>query len=476
MLTDNRRLKLLSSPYLISTLVLPVCLGLGFLIAQDPIYLFAVVLFTIGLYCLFNFFEATVLGLLVIRSSLDIFSSQGIPGLFGLGIIALTFAYLGVKLLVGETIQFDRFFWFLATWIAIKSIWVILLPLGGLGLGGALLGSAIREWLRLFSVVATYLLVLQLRGKIHPFRFVNILFLSLILPLSMGVLQIALPESALPDFLSLAESHSELESASRINGTFGHPNSFVTYLVLFTGLTQWRIEFSRRRWPFLLLIGLLIFFVVSTKALVGLIMTVVLVFCINMQKMDLQRLLGASFLAFVVIFLFASSEFGRERLASLYETPLLNPEIDASRAIIMRNYTINSFLWRVTQWTSLIEAWKESPILGFGLGSPHYISFFQSAAHNDYVRALAEGGIVGLAVFLLFMITNILRPIFTWFSLPKESPQANLCIVISSMFLAMMVGMSTENVFSHTTLLFYLVSLSSIVTWDWGEYSSQRFA
>jgi O-antigen ligase len=471
MFINKKRLTFSIHPYFAAVLVLPVFLGFGYLIARDPIYLAAVFVFTVGLYCLCNFFESTVLGLLVIRSSLDVFSTQGIPGVFALGLIALTFSYLGIKLLMREAIQLDRFFWFLAAWIAIKSIWVVLLPLGGLGLGGAFLGSALREWLRLFSVVVTYLLVLQLRGKIHPHKLVSILLLSLILPLSMAVLQISLPESALPSFLSLTESHSELVSASRINGTFGHPNSFVTYLVLFTGLAQWKLECSKRRWPWILLVGLLVFFIVSTKALVGLLMTIVLVFFMNMQKMSFQKLLGAAFLSCLAIFLFASSEFGQERLVSLYDTPLLNPDIDTSRAIIMRNYTINSFLWRIAQWTSIIEAWKEYPILGFGLGAPHHISFFKSAAHNDYVRALAEGGIVGLAIFLLFMLTSFLRPIFIRLSLPGQSAQGNLCIVVSSMFLAMMVGMATENVFSHTALLFYLASLSSVVAWDWSEIS-----
>ena len=456
-------------PYVAVAAISLVCLGLSFLVFQEPMILGLIIFSAVGVYCLLNYFTTTILSLVVFRSSLDIFSSQGIPALFAIGMIAIMILYAACKILLGESLQLDRFWLFLIAWVAVTSIWVVLLPIGGLGLGGAYFSEALREWVRLFSFAIAYLMVLQLKGRVHPVQFINALFLSLIVPLLMATVQIILPESALPDFLSLAESYSELSSASRINGTFGHPNAFVTFLVFFTGLAYWKVGYSRQRWPWLLLLGILFFFIVSTKALVGLVMAVVLIFSINIQKLNPKRMLGAFLLAVVLIALFASSEFGQERLASLYDTPLLNPEIDVSRAIIMRNYTFNSFLWRVTQWNSMIEAWKDYPILGFGLSTVRHVAVFENAAHNDYLRALTEGGIVGLAVFLTFLGGNMLRSIRILFTLPKDSPQHGLCVVVCSTLLAMMVGMLTDNVMSHTTLFFYFLSVSSLLTWDWGK-------
>lgn len=440
---------------------------LGWLAATSAIYVVGALVAVFSLVYFFQSFEQAAIGLLIIRSSLDIFSDQGVPALFSIWLDVLILLYVVINIVKGKEISTDRFWWFLLGWVLIQSLWVILLPLGALGSDVSALGTSLREWVRLFSWSLVYLMVLQLRGKVDPERIVNLLFISLILPISAAFVQVVVPESLLPSFLMLVDSNSELASASRINGTFGHPNSFTTFLVLFIGLTCWKIEHCRQRWPWLLLLSVLIFFVVSTKSLVGLPMTAIVVFVFNFPRLTLVRFVSATVLGAAVLGLFASSEFGRSRLASLADTPLLNPDIDISRAILMRQFVNNSFNWRIDQWTSLLRAWEESPILGFGLKTSRSLTHLRNAPHNDYIRALVESGLVGLALFLLFLGVALCRLIHLYRSLSKGTAQSDLCLVLLGILLSMMMGMLTDNIFSHTTLFFYWLSLSSIVGWNW---------
>ena len=468
MLKSHNKIQLrkLQSP-LITIISMVIALGFGLAVQYDPLILVALAFAVIGCYCLIRNFETTIMGLLIIRSSLDAFSSQGLPALFGAGLILLMIFYISWALLTEKEIQTDGFFWFLLSWVAIQSVWVILLPLGGLGAGAGATVNALEGWIRLFALVMAYLLVLQLRGKIHPAKFVNLLFLSLVIPLSAALLQVMLPQSSLPDFLTMRSIHSDIEGASRLNGTLGHPNSLASFLVLFTGLSYWKSEVSRNRLPWYLLLGVLLYFIIGTKAMGGLAMTVILFISISLSKANPARIIGGAILAASLVLVFASSEFGRQRLSTLSQNPFLNPEIDISRVFIMIRYTVDSFYWRIVQWYSIIEAWKENPILGYGLSTTRSFAVFDNSAHNDYVRALAETGIVGFILFVGLLLVNLGRFLYVGLSSPANSPQRILCFTLFGFFLALCVGMLTDNVLSQTTLFIYVFALSSIVTWKW---------
>ncbi|MFM2063463.1 MAG: hypothetical protein RLZZ507_3133 [Cyanobacteriota bacterium] len=422
-------------------------------------------------------FEQAVLGLLIIRSSLDVFSAQQIPAAFAIGLNALILMYLTYSLLVGRSIKIDAFWLFFAGWVAVQGMWVVLLPLGGLGIGASELPNAIREWVRMFSWVMVYLLVMQLKDTIHPENFIKTLFLSLIIPFSTAILQLTLPSSLLPSFLIYSSAPDEFvspESLSRINGTFGHPNTFATFLLLFMGLTCWRLTQSKQRGLWLVLIGGLVFFIVSTKALIALAMTFIFIVVLITPRLTPLTILGGVILFVVIIGLYGSTEFGRERLASIAETPLLNPDMDISRSILLSQSDGNSFNWRLAQWTSLLQVWQESPILGYGLATTSVLSYFHNYAHNDYVRALVEGGIIGFITYIIFLLANFFRCFQLLLSSPKGSSHRNLCLSMIGVFAALTFGMITENIWSHTTLFFYWSTILAILGWDWQQQTEME--
>lgn len=443
----------------------------GFLAGASPLLLALPIFAVLVLVWFFTKFEYAVIGLLILRSSLDIFSAQQLPSVFALSLNVLTLLYVTVSLLIGQRVKVDHFWWFFAGWVALQGLWVVLLPLGGLGLDGTHLSTAIREWVRLFSWLMVYLLVMQLKDRIHPQKIISALFISLCIPLTVALLQTVLPASLLPSFLTRVQSGSlqGVDTLSRINGTLGHPNTFSTFLLFFIGLTCWQLEQSRRRWPWLLLLGVLAFFLVSTKTLIALVMTFILLLVLISPRLTPLKLIGGLLLFAVLIVLYGSTEFGRQRLASIANTPLLNPDIDISRSILLSASDGNSFNWRITQWNSLLKAWQYSPIFGYGLGTSSAVGYFKNHPHNDYIRALVEGGIVGLITFITFLGVNILRFTHLLQTSATSISQKNLCLVLMAILIALSVGMITENIWSHTTLFFYWLTTSAIVSWDWQD-------
>ncbi|MFB8787563.1 MAG: O-antigen ligase family protein [Potamolinea sp.] len=444
----------------------------GFLVGTQPIFLFLPIVAVAAVVFFFARFEQAVLGLLILRSSLDVFSSLQLPAAFALGVDALTLLYVTVMLLTGQKIRTDGFWWFFAAWLLFQGLWVVLLPLGGLGLDGSFLAESIREWIRLFSWVMVYLLVTQLKDKIPPKQIVYTLFWALLLPVTIASLQMFLP-SVLPPLLAPSQGDftggAPSESTSRIRGTLGHPNTFVTFILMFMGLTYWRFTQSKQRLPWILLLGLLAFFYVSTKSLFGLMMLGTFIVVLIAPRLSLPSLIGGILLFVVVIGLFGSTEFGQERLGSIGQTPLGNPDIDIWRAILLSAGDGNSFNWRIMQWTYLMGQWQLYPILGYGLGISAHVSTNQLYPHNDYVRALVEGGIVGFVIYLLFFGVQIVHLIQLFRQSSSKNGQRELCLVLLALLLALPVGMITENIWSHTTFFFYWWTLFGVAGWDWSD-------
>jgi O-antigen ligase len=445
-------------------------LTVGILAGVQPFYL-ALGIGAVGiLLCFFKNFAATVLGLLILRSALDPFSAQQIPAVFAIGTIVLTLLYVVVMALTKRPIYTDGFWWFFAGWTAVQGLWVLLLPLGLLGMDSSFWPESLREWIRLCSWVMMYLLVMQMKATTSPQRVIAGLFWSLLIPLAVAALQVIAPSVLPPIFSGVTEPGiAPIGEVSRVNGTLGLANTFATFCLLFLSLTWWQIGQVKRRLPWLLLLGALVFFVVSTKSLFVLLMMAIAILVLMLPRLNSIELLGGIAIFAIAIGLFASSDAGRERLASLFDTPLLNPDMDVSRAILLSATDHNSFNWRIAQWTFLLQAWQDYPILGYGLLTCSKLTVLHNYAHNEYVRALTEGGIVGLFTFIGFLGAQIGRLFYLARQALPGSAQRNFCWTLLAMLLATIVGMMTENIWTHTTLFFYWWTLMAIAGWDWQE-------
>ncbi|MBW4536880.1 MAG: O-antigen ligase family protein [Pleurocapsa minor HA4230-MV1] len=476
--------------------VFGVLLGIatGWLAGAQPLYLVLLLIAAVVFVCFFAEFELAVMGLLILRSSLDIFSAQQLPAAYAVGVSGLTLVYVTCLLLTQQTVNVDWLWLFLAGWVLWQALWLILCVFGGLGLGTEVLGDNVREWTRLFSWLMVYLLIMQLKGRVKPQKIISILFIALITPICAGFLQLIFPDSVLPSFL--ATYHGD-----RLNGTLGHPNAFATFILFFIGLTYWRLRCSSRftqsqksnrgavswatyrgqkhrdqkyiswssnRLFWLLLLGVLTLMLIGTRTMVVLAMLGIFVLVTIAPKFNWLNLIGGVLLLVLVLGLFISTPFGQERLQSLAQTPLFNSNIDISRAILLSDSDYNSFNWRLAQWHYLLTAWQQFPIFGYGLATSKYLSIYNLEAHNDYVRALAESGLVGLATFLTFLAAQGIRLVQLLRQTTKNKEQNDFCLILLALFAAMLVGMLTENIWTHTTLWSYWWTVLAVAGWEWG--------
>lgn len=447
-------------------------IAMGVLAGTDPSKLILAIGAVMMLVYFFTNFERASIGLLIMRSSLDIYSQQQIPAIFSIGVDALVLLYVTVLLITRRPVRTDSFWWFFAGWVILQGLWVIVSALGGLGLypSEEVFEGSKREWIRIFSWLMIYLMVMQLKDRVHPEKIISLLFFSLIIPVIAALMQIVLPPSLLPPLI--ATKHVIVEH--RIEGSFGHPNGFATYVLLFMCLTYWKMSRAQRRWPWLLLLGLLALLLVSTRSLFSLAMLGIFVLITIARKLKPTNAMGGVILLVLVLGMFTSSEFGRSRLGILSDTPLFNRQMDVSRAILTSQWDYNSFNWRLSQWTYLLQSWERSPIFGFGLGTSIYLSQFKLYAHNDYIRALVEQGVVGLVTFLTLLGAQFVRLVQLLRHAPRESAQQELCSLLLAYFVAMVVGMITENVWSHTALFFYWWTLVGIAGWNWKPLPSSN--
>ncbi|MDX2099581.1 MAG: O-antigen ligase family protein [Leptolyngbyaceae cyanobacterium bins.59] len=445
----------------------------GLLAGIKPLLLGVGICAIVPLTFFFSNFELSILGLLVLRSSLDPFSKQQLPAAFALGVDVLAILYVVVQLLTRQPIKIDRFWWFLIGWMVLQGLWVVLLPLGGLGLDGSALPMALREWIRMFSWSMVYFLVMQLKDRVPPEKVINTLFLALIIPVLIGLLQQFVP-SVLPPLLSASgeDFGAIADGKVRIRSTLGGANTFSTFLLLYIGLTWWRLERAINRLPWLLLLVTLAFLMVQTKTLVSLMMMSVFIGVMIVPRLSFLSLIGGFVLFALMIVFFGSTEFGQQRLGEIGNTPLLNRDIDLWRAILLSQGDGNSFNWRLAYWTQLLNSWQYHPILGYGLGLTIIVGGGTYFAHNDFVRALVEGGIIGFLTFLIFLGAQSGRLLYLMRSSLATHSQRNLCNVLFAFSIAIPVGMLTENIWTHTTLFFYWWTLVALAGWNWAELHS----
>lgn len=472
MITRNPQHRAVFLTVALSLIGISLGLGIGFLAGMMPLIPGLLLGAIATLIFFFTHFELAVLALLILRSSLDVFSAWQVPAAFAIGLDALTLLYVAFQLIMHRPIQTDKFWWFLISWVVLQGLWVILLPLGGLGMDGAHLPTAIREWVRLFTWSMGYLLVMQLRDRLPPQKIVSTLFFALIIPVSVGLLQAFVP-SVLPPLLipSSIPGAGALISGetSRISGTVGLANTFATFLLLFISLTWWKVEQSKQRGFWVLLLAVLAFLLVGTKTLFSLMVLVVFILVLLAPRLNPLSFIGGILLLVLVVGLFGSTEYGQQRLGSIASTPLLNPDIDISRAILMSKWDGNSFNWRLAYWTSLLTAWQSYPVLGYGLGLSIVVGGGIFLPHNDYVRAIVDGGVVGFITFLILLIAQSLRLFVLWRAAVPGSAQQGLCFTLFALSLAIPVGMITENVWSHTTFFLYWWVLLAVAGWDWNQ-------
>lgn len=258
----------------------------------------------------------------------------------------------------------------------------------------------------LLSGFAIYFLSYLYLGTLADYlKTLLIIIASALLPAAVGLIQL----------ISGNFFYENDSTLGRIAGTFPHPNTFGSFL--FVVLTLFLVVFfsvrrqQRNYGPDQLFIylfagALLLLFVLtySRTAWSGLLIAVLAIF-ILVPRIRLLMIYGGSLFTFFLL-LYAKT---RERILGIFEHQMFD-----------------SMYGRYQIWDmALFRAWKK-PITGYGIGSfSEIIKDTQGKAtgnvypHNDLIRFFVEGGLLGVALYLLYLVGALYYAFISFWRCPR---------------------------------------------------------
>jgi O-antigen ligase len=257
---------------------------------------------------------------------------------------------------------------------------------------------SLRHWFRLAMPISVYFLVLQsFQTEEQINRLKEVLLLSSIVPLSMGIYQIfyGIPESS-----ELYAIYKRVD-LNRIIGSFPHPNWYAAYLVILIPLVISFYSENRKA------VNKLFYLILLGGMLISL-------FC------TYTRVAWAAFLASLTIL--GTARFKRiyvSLILVLLTLFLLIPSLN--QAFLKRIQLDSSFYGRFSLNQLSFYLFSQKPVLGQGLGTyqlfsaeafgkslPTYGREMGVGSHNDYLRFLSETGMTGFLAYL-FLLYSLLK-------------------------------------------------------------------
>ncbi|MES2310582.1 MAG: O-antigen ligase family protein [Verrucomicrobiota bacterium] len=238
-------------------------------------------------------------------------------------------------------------------------------------------------------------------------RIHGILILSALLALGVGVSLFGFFLKTNPDFHPFGETF-HLHYAPRLTATYGCPNHVGFFLVMTTSIALSLGFFSHLSWikrililytsvPMIAAIG----FTLSRGSWIALIFAILAITIIALRLEKIKKWVPITFLFFIVIgavsFVLLNQDF-KSRLTEGFDTETLK---------------VNDQYIRIQLVMDTVKIFKDHPLLGTGPATflyvhpryqgPHYPSL-AVFAHNDYANTLADYGLIGLFIALLFVV------------------------------------------------------------------------
>lgn len=389
-----------------------------------------------GIVALYRHPLALLATLVVIRMSLD-YSSQyitlnffgqvlSLSQLLGLGI-----AGLGVLFILLNLRSLTRYA------LVVPYGLVIIWGLGTLLYSMSPSASA-QEALRVFDLFVVGFIAYASVERYRDYRFLLMaIFVSSLIPIFFGLYQFAFG-------IGLSD---ENVSALRIFGTFSHPNVFSLYLFTVAAVASiYLIVYARKdgaRLLTLLYIGLVLFTLLLTFARIAWISLFVFLFLLALWRY--RFLLLPLILLPIVLTTFVPAVQERVREA-------LQPTPDSS------------ITWRQNLWHDMILKTRLEERVRYGSGFDTFrISseqlrgerFGSNESHNDFVKFYVEGGLVGLAVFILYLIAFAFPAIQVKRLSPSHSLK-NMAVLLLLLMLTLTIASLSDNVFKNTPVQWIL--------------------
>jgi O-antigen ligase len=341
----------------------------------------------------------------VIRPSLDLFASVSLPG----GNPASVFG--GIMLIWGVVVGMARVYRGLPLWpnrrFAIPQLLLIALHvvifIGGLefsGMGEFAVGA--RELARFSSITAAGFLAVWWQDDSHDSGWHSALLVVLassVIPIAAGILQAV-----------NGTGNHEDGNLNRVFGSFTHPLSYGSYLLPLVvlgiaGVVRLRGSARFLAAAYAFTTATLLFLTYNRTTILLVAFAIVLYSLLELARFrmtDVVRLAAG----LAIVLTLGWIVFGNQVAERFSDVSITAGAVQEA----LSSGSQNSFQWRIVNWAVLIQLGLAHPLIGHGLGMTTVLNPLIQAssgipfnAHDDYVRFFFEGGITGLALYVLFV-------------------------------------------------------------------------
>lgn len=326
-----------------------------------PVVLVGIALLPLAL--LFSYRAALPLLALVLvaRALLDDVGNQLVTGGMAVVIVALAVVVLG------------RSPTWVAPFLALTAYLLVSAWAGAPAHGGS---HTYPEALRTISCAAVVVVAAKAPGRLTVRSIAHV------------VQAVALGPALLALFQTATGTAGINSGAMRASGTLAHENSAAMLFALANLATfALLLDSRRRRWLHAGLLAVFLAAQVATGSIGGLVAAVVMVltYLSSAAVRRADRVILATLGVGLAIYAATTSRVGAERLA----------EYSGSS-------DETSLSWRVQAWGHVLDFWRANPVWGNGIGSttsPNVLG--GNIPHNEYVRLLAEIGVIGLVLVIV---------------------------------------------------------------------------
>jgi len=392
-----------------------------------PIFIGAMVMILYLTLLVVNF-EIGFMTLIFIRSSLDYLKNISAGGLNVAAVVSLVLIVLSVFYILykrADIFKFEDTAPFLV-FLAVQGVSVFYSP--------SFINS-FSDWLRLLSVFSVYLLTRMIFVSESKIRAgLTSVLLSSLIPIFFAIIQFITKQGLVND-----------GGVARIVGTFIHPNAFGSYLLIILLFCMAQIlegnHFINRTFlkGLVLITGFVFLLTFSRGAWV-----VFIVAMLFMGIMRYRRILGLLPIGLVLAVIAVPGVKDRVMDA-------IDPDAQRGRS---------AWEWRLDTWTEIGEMVEKKPLLGHGLSTVEIE--YGILTHNDYLRLLAETGVVGLMTYL-FLAGFIFRKTWKDYHLSTSPIAKGFLLGLMAVMLGFMVRQLADNTLRNTVVMIYFWAFVALV-------------
>lgn len=128
-----------------------------------------------------------------------------------------------------------------------------------------------------------------------------------------------------------------------------------------------------------------------------------------------------------------------------------------------KQYGFSSWHYRTAYaWPASIKAFKERPLMGWGLGNDMYAlahaANFNNSSHNDYLLVLVETGCIGLSLYLVLLL-SLLRKTLASIRLATDEESRLLAVSALAILVAYLVGSAAEHLLQTPGATGYVITV-----------------